>query len=151
MDMGARSWVFNSVVNLTNGLRSGGITLSSLNIYAQNEANPFFYQDYLKGLTQMKDADYPAVSLQVLATHSGGQVPISGFDLAAEISDATRDADAYYRITFDPAAGATPNEYHSLAIKVDKPGVTVRSPSGYYANTMLVYTGRDANKFNPKK
>jgi hypothetical protein len=43
------------------------------------------------------------------------------------------EANAYYRISFDPPHAAHPDEYHDLKVVVDQPGLTARTRTGYYA------------------
>jgi hypothetical protein len=43
------------------------------------------------------------------------------------------DLDSYYMLTFNSAPAVKPGEYHSLAVKVDQPGLIVRTNSMYYA------------------
>jgi hypothetical protein len=43
------------------------------------------------------------------------------------------DANAFYVLSFDGLAGDGPNEYHTLEIQIDKPGLAARTRSGYYA------------------
>ena len=73
------------------------------------------------------------LGLQVLASQSGGRVLNSSNDVAGEIATCVADANGSYVISFDSLAGDGPNEYHALDIKIDKPGLTVRTRSGYYA------------------
>jgi hypothetical protein len=40
-----------------------------------------------------------------------------------------------YEITFDAACAKRANEYHSIAVKVDKPNLIIRSRNGYYAHS----------------
>jgi VWFA-related protein len=132
-DMKQRQWVFNSVVQMTNGLREAQITLYCLNPFDLGRTNPFYYQGYLKGVALSKQAEYPNLALQVLAEHSGGQVLITGKDITGDLNIAVRDASAGYEMTFEAAPGDRPNEYHALQVQVDKPNVKVRTVSGYYA------------------
>ena len=83
----------------------------------------------------MNDAEYADLCLQVLAAHTGGLVKVTGMDIKGEISDAARDANAYYTLTFDSSPSDRPNEYRDLQLKVDKPSATARTTYGYYANT----------------
>ncbi len=46
---------------------------------------------------------------------------------------ALRTQIAFYVLSFDGLPGDGPNEYHALEIKIDKPGLTARTRSGYYA------------------
>lgn len=135
-DMNERAWVFKSVMALTNGLREAHMTLYSLEPFELGRVDPFYYEDYLKGVTRVADADYPDLSLQVLAEHTGGLVLVTGNDIKQEIDTAVRDADSYYELTFEAAPGTSPDEYHALVVKTDKPGTTARTTTGYYTNTM---------------
>ena len=73
------------------------------------------------------------LALQVLAAQSGGRVLNSDNDVAGEIATCVADANAFYVLSFDGLPGDGPNEYHALEIKIDKPGLTARTRSGYYA------------------
>jgi VWFA-related protein len=132
-DMKQRDWVFNTVVQFTNGLRESEVVLYCLDPFDIGRSNPFYYQSYLKGISQAKQAEYPSLALQVLAAHSGGQVVINGRDITGDLNIGVRDASAGYELTFAPAPGDRPNEYHALQVQVDKPNVKVRTVSGYYA------------------
>jgi VWFA-related protein len=134
-DLKQRNWVFNSIVQFTNGLREANIQLYCLDPFDLGRRNPFYYQGYLKGVAAVKDATYPDLALQVLAEHSGGQVIINGRDISGELNAAVRDASASYELTFEAAPGDRPNEYHALQVQVDKPDVKVHTNSGYYART----------------
>lgn len=142
-DLKQRAWVFNSIVQLTNGLREGHIALYCLDPFDLGRTDPFFYQGYLKPIAAVKDAEYPDLALQVIAEHSGGQVLINGRDIAGELKQAVRDAGAYYELTFAGAPGDRPNEYHALRVTVDKPDVTIRAAAGYYARVQAE-TGKKA-------
>jgi hypothetical protein len=43
------------------------------------------------------------------------------------------DVDSWYEITLNMPPAEKPNEYHHVEVKVDKPGLTVRTRDGYYA------------------
>ena len=43
------------------------------------------------------------------------------------------DSKAYYEISFEAAPGDHANDYHKVDVQVDKPGLTARTRSGYYA------------------
>jgi hypothetical protein len=73
------------------------------------------------------------LGLQVLAHQSGGRVLNSSNDVAGEIATCVTDASAFYVITFDGLPGDGPNEYHALDMKMDKPGLTAHTRTGYYA------------------
>jgi VWFA-related protein len=131
-------WTFNSIVELTNGLREAHLELYAIDPFEIGRTDPFYYQTYLKGVSKVNDAEYADLGLQVLAAHTGGLVQVTGMDIKGEINDAIRDATAYYTLTFEAPTPDRPNEYHDLHLQLDKPGVTVRTTSGYYANTQAL-------------
>jgi VWFA-related protein len=135
-DLKQRTWVFNSIVQFTNGLREANIGLYCLDPFDLGRTNPFYYQGYLKGVPTAKNAEYADLALQVLAEHSGGQVIIDGRDISGALNTAVRDASASYELTFEAAPGDRPNEYHALQVQVDTPNVKVHTSAGYYAGTM---------------
>jgi hypothetical protein len=93
----------------------------------------FYYKGFLKGVKSGKQVELADLSLQVLAVQSGGRVLNSANDVAGEIATCIADIDAFYVLSFDGLPGDGPNEYHALEVKVDKPGLTARTRSGYYA------------------
>jgi VWFA-related protein len=93
----------------------------------------FFYQNFMKGVDAPKHADYGDLMLQVLARQTGGNVLFGSNDLASLIDQCIGDAKAYYVLTYNPPAGGHPNEYHDIEVQVDKPGLKVRTRTGYYA------------------
>jgi VWFA-related protein len=141
-DMKQRAWVFNNVVQFTNLLRDSNVALYCIDPFEVGGTDLFEYKGYLKGISAIKDATYPDLSLQVLATHSGGQVFISGRDILGSLKIAIRDASGGYDLTFAPAPGDRVNEYHALEVRVDKPNVKVRTTPGYYAHTQWVHQGK---------
>ncbi len=141
-DMKQRAWVFSNVVQFTNLLRDSNVALYCIDPFEPGGADLFEYKGYLKGISAIKDATYPDLGLQVLATHTGGQVFISGRDILGSLKIAIRDASGGYDLTFAPAPGDRENEYHALEVRVDKPNVKVRTTSGYYAHARWVHQGK---------
>jgi VWFA-related protein len=128
--------LFNSVVQFSQQLRDARITLYSIDPLGMNDAasfRTFYYQSFLKGVTSVKRVDSGNLALQVLATQSGGLVLNSSNDLQKLLAAPLADARAFYTFAFDAARADHPDEYHALQVKVDKPGLTVRTRSGYYA------------------
>jgi VWFA-related protein len=131
------SWIFNSVVEATAGLRQARITLYSIDPLGLEDAGGneiSDYKNFLKGVTSPSHIAVGNMSLQVLAVHSGGRVLDSTNDLAAAIASCVADADTFYVLSFDAArADQAFDEYHAIGVTVDKPGVTARTSTGYYA------------------
>jgi VWFA-related protein len=132
-DAKQRTWIFNGIVQLTNRLLAANITLYSLDPFDLGRTDPFFYQGYRKAVTKFGQAQYPNLSAQILAEHSGGLVIVNGNDIRDEINTAIRDAISYYEIGVAGARPADSTQYHALKVEVDKPGLVVRTTAGYYA------------------
>jgi VWFA-related protein len=141
-DTKERMWLFNNIVQFTNLLRDSNVALYCINPYEIGGTDLFEYKGYLKGISATKDATYPDLSLQVLSTHSGGQVFISGRDILGSLKIAVRDASEGYDLTFTLAPGDRVNEYHALEVRLDKPNIKVRTTSGYYARVERAQQGK---------
>jgi VWFA-related protein len=132
-----RAWVFNTLVQISNSLRESHVVLYSLDPYGLGAmragGNPFFYQGYRKPVTKVSQAEYPYLSQQIFAEHSGGRALVSSNDTLGDINSAMHDAGAYYELTFEAPAADKPNEYHKLAVHVDKQNLQVHTNAGYYA------------------
>ncbi|MFZ0314516.1 MAG: VWA domain-containing protein [Candidatus Korobacteraceae bacterium] len=126
--------LFRTVVGLSDALQRAGITLYNVNPAGSGgNALKSYYKSFLKGVTAAKQVEVGNLGLQVLASQSGGLVLNSNNDLAGEITTCVNDANAFYILTFEAAAGDGPNEYHALEVTIDKPGLEARTRSGYYA------------------
>lgn len=83
--------------------------------------------------TPSADQASPAnMSLPILAYQSGGQI-LDSKDLNAEIAASVADAESYYVLSFDAPPAAGVGEYHALEVKVNKPGLKVRTNTAYFA------------------
>ena len=128
--------IFGNVVDLTDDLEKARITLDTVDPLGMADARgvqAFNYQGFLKPLRTWNQAEYANLSLQVLAVHSGGRVLNSSNNLTGEIESCLSDAKSYYTLVLNSASAREPDEYHNLVVKVDKPGLTARTRSGYYA------------------
>lgn len=123
--------LFANIVSLSTLLREGQVELCSVSP-GMPDSYTYVYQAYTKGVKKASQALLPDLSLKVLAVESGGQVLPPSNDLEAEINKCVQDAGAYYAIGFDPPQADGPDEYHALKMKVNKPGLTVRTDTGYY-------------------
>lgn len=128
--------IFGSIVAFSADLREAGITLYQIDPLGMADAGgtqTYYYKEFLKGAKSPKQVQLGNLALQVFAVQSGGRVFNSNNDVAAEIATCVADANAFYALTFDGLPGDGPNEYHALEVKLGKPGLTVRTRSGYYA------------------
>ena len=127
---------FNAIVELTRQLREARMTLYSIN--AVDPSSPAqmrsdYYKSFLQGVKSANQADSGALSVPVFAVHSGGRVFQSSGDLIALLNGCVAEAKAYYTLGFDPPTADHVDEYHELAVKVDKPGTTAHTNTSYYA------------------
>jgi len=127
---------FAYIVGLSTALREGQITLnmvSSAKMLREVGLEPDYYQAFLNGVPTVNQANAGNLALPVLAYESGGQVMEESEDIAADIDKCVADAGSYYVLSFDSAPAFNPDEYRSLQVKMNKPGLTARTHTAYYA------------------
>jgi VWFA-related protein len=132
--------IFGDVVYFSSQLRHSNIVLYNINPLglAESTFDANYYNTFVKGVAKAGDAQFASVSLQVLSVQSGGLTIEAETDVAAMIQKCLADADSWYEITFDPLPADKPNEYHHIEVKLDQPGLIVRTRDGYYANPIAV-------------
>jgi VWFA-related protein len=138
MDLTAKDQeiLFNTVVQLSRQLREARMTLYSIDPLGMSDAvsgRTIYYKEFLMGVPSAKKVQNGNLALQVIASQSGGRVLNSSNDIARLIASCVTDVKAYYTISFDAPRADHANEYHSLDVAVDKPGLTARTRTGYYA------------------
>jgi VWFA-related protein len=128
--------IFSTIVDLSTQLRRGRVTLYAVDPLGASEAvgRTFWYEDFLKGVSKPGQVNLGDLSLQVLAVQSGGLALSSSNDVATLLQQCLADTRAYYELSFDPPPVDNRNEYHSLTVRVSRPGLTARTRTGYYAN-----------------
>jgi VWFA-related protein len=127
---------FAHIMDLSTESREAQITLDAVSSPKMlRDAGPSenYYQAYLNGVTTVEQANSANLALPVLAYQSGGQVLEKSKDLAAAIDRCIADAGSYYVLSFDSVSARNPDEYRSLQVKVNKPGLTARTHMSYYA------------------
>jgi VWFA-related protein len=127
---------FQYIAGLSTALREAQVTLdavSSPRILRDAGLQENYYQAFLDGVLTVDQANAGNMALPVLAYQSGGQVLEGSNDLAADIDKCIADAGSYYVLSFDSTPAAKPDEYRPLQVKVNKPGLTVRTNTAYYA------------------
>jgi VWFA-related protein len=128
--------LFAEIVRASTALREANITLYSVDPLGVSDAgslNITWYRDFLKGVAAPKQVQAGNLALQVFAVQTGGEALNSSNDIGSQITACLSDLSAYYVIGFDAPAADGPNEYHALQVKMDKPGLTARTRTGYYA------------------
>lgn len=139
-DLKAAQWVFNAIVRLTDMTGDAHTAIYQLHPFGVGRQNPFYYQSFLKPVQKVTQAEYPELALGVFAVHSGGRVVVAGHDIAGEINNALHDAGSYYELTYDPPAPDGTNQFHAISVRVNQPGATAQTLTGYYADPVNVGT-----------
>lgn len=129
-------WLMQTVVHFSTRLRDDSVTLDMVDPLGAEGGGGLtasWWQSHLKPIRKWQQAQPGSLSLQVLATQSGGQVLYKANDLAGALSRCIQDGSAWYTLGIVPQKAAVPDEWHGLEIKTDKPDATVRTRNGYYA------------------
>ena len=129
-----KSSYFRSIVNLSTSLREAHITVYSVRLPdpSRTQVRAYMYQDYLKGIASPKEAAPGDLALQVLAVQSGGLTLGPDGDPVSHMNACVADASGYYELTFEASTGKTVDDYHEVAIRMERPGLTARTRNGYY-------------------
>jgi VWFA-related protein len=126
---------YRNLVTVSSALTQAQVTLDAV---ASSEGLPigqkhihdsFFFQ----GVSDESHVSAASLSLQALAYQSGGVVLTSAKDIAGQIARCIADSESYYSIAFEYAPASKFGEYHSLEVKVNKPNITTRTRTLYYA------------------
>jgi VWFA-related protein len=127
--------VFSNIVALSTRLRDTRTTLYNIDPLGagENVLRTNYYLDFVKGVQKPSQVDIGDLSLQVLATQSGGQVLYANNDITSLLQKAMADTSAYYQITFDAPPAQHPDEYHHLQVQLNNPNLIGRTLQGYYA------------------
>jgi VWFA-related protein len=127
---------FSSIVGLSSMLRENDITLYAVDPIGTADAassRTFLWESFTKAVTKPSKSNPGNLALQVFAVHSGGIVLSGSNDITGEIEKCANDASVWYSFSFDSQRADSPNAWHDVQVKVDKPGTVVRTSNGYYA------------------
>lgn len=134
--------IFNNIINVSTQLREMNLTLYNINPVGVTESlqRADYYESFLKGISKASQVQIGNLALQVLALQSGGLALESNSDVSGMMLRCLQDAKSWYAISFDPQPAEKRNEYHHIEVKVDQPGMVVRTRDGYYANPVALPT-----------
>jgi hypothetical protein len=130
--LGSADSDFNEITELSTRLREARITLDNVDVWPNPEAPAVDYRSYLEPPRSQKDMQPAKMALQVIATHTGGLVLDSSGDLDRDIERCVEEVRSFYTLTFNPPHTNQVDEYHDLRVRVARPALTVRVPTGYY-------------------
>jgi len=132
--------LFDAIVWFSTLLREAQITLCSVS-KGKTDSGTLHDGSSLEGARSSRQANFRGLDRNVLTLQSGGRVLGYGDDppnqtaissLVAQIENCVEEASAFYTLSFDPEVAAHASEYHELKVLVAKPGLEVRTNSGYY-------------------
>jgi len=127
---------FDRVVTISGQLRESRVTLYSIyptDPAVTDEPGIQHYRSFLRGVPSVNQVRPGNLALPVLAIHSGGRALDIPDDLGNEIANCIAEAKFYYALSFNPVSAKHVDEYHELAVHVDKPQLKARTSAGYYA------------------
>ena len=127
--------LFQQIVAISAQMRQANVTLYSVDPLGASEGpgRTFYYEEFLKGVRKPSQAQLGNLSLQVLATRSGGLALSSSNDVAALIQRCADDSQASYEIGYQAPPSDAGTEYHDVQVKVAGPPLVARTRQGYYA------------------
>jgi len=140
----SQAQIFDQITELSARLREARITLYEVD----NKSHTWDYNQFLEGVQAEKDASPVKATLEVLAIQSGGAVyglmraidPVNGSPSVDKPAPIVLDSiariiaenAASYSLSFDPPRTESIDEYHSLKLEVNKPGLVAYTRTGYY-------------------
>jgi hypothetical protein len=71
--------------------------------------------------------------MEIMADHTGARAIVNTDDLGDEIDRMFAEASSYYLVGYQTSNGQPDGKFRRLDVKVTKPGLTVRTRSGFYA------------------
>jgi hypothetical protein len=132
----ARAEYFDQVVDVHRDLRDAQITLDAVGPHDGSREKDFDHVDLRalsEGAASPANASAASLALPILATQTGGRIFTSSHDVLADLNTCIRDAEQYYAVSFEAITATSPHELHRIEVKVNRPGVDVRTLNAYYA------------------
>jgi VWFA-related protein len=126
---------FAYLADLSTSLREAQVTLNAVSSPNLTRDVGFELEEKTASLDRAPKADEATAgnfALPVLAYQTGGQVLVDK-DIAADIAACIKDAESYYAVSFDSAPTIEGPQYHSIQVRVNQPGLTVRTTTAYYS------------------
>jgi VWFA-related protein len=127
---------FDKLIEVTGLLREAQISLYALaspdsrpNPEIPNTHDAAFFSE----VRQESQARAGNLGLHALAHITGGRILSGTRNLPDQIRTCSAEADWFYLLSFDAPPAAKYGEFHTLEVNADKPGLTVRTSTLYYA------------------
>jgi VWFA-related protein len=124
---------FEHLVLLSTALREGQVTLDAVIVPRHAEPGNEHDTAFLDGVPDENQMSAGSLSLRAMAHQSGGQFLDRSEHVVEDFAQCMSDLEFYYALSFDFPPSAAPNEFHRIEVRVNRPGVTVRTNTVYYA------------------
>ncbi|MGC2620262.1 MAG: VWA domain-containing protein [Acidobacteriaceae bacterium] len=128
-------WYMDLIVDTSNRMREAETTMEVADPAGAGNMYESVWKAYTKPVKKWDKAAPGNVGLQVLALQSGGQVAFSSNGLTGELLQCMSDGTAWYSLAIPQQPGEKGNLFRDVQVKVNQPGLTVRTGNGYYVGT----------------
>lgn len=132
----ARQALFEEIVAVLGDLRAAQVTLDEVaprDLTRETEMAALNLPTGKAGAASSQDSDPSSLALQILVRQSGGRLMATSTDVTADLAQCIRDADGYYSLSFEMMPTSAAHELHRVEVKVNRPGLEVRTMAVYYA------------------
>jgi VWFA-related protein len=129
-----RANFFDHIVQLSRTLREAQVTVDAVyspDMFRKPELQSAHVKSFADGPITEEQVTASDLALQAIATQSGGRI-LESKSIADQVARCVADVQTYYALSFDSIPSSKPDEYHSVQVKVNKPGVKVFTNTLYY-------------------
>jgi VWFA-related protein len=129
----SRKNYFDEIVTVLHDLRAAQVTLDVVAARDPTRGDATVIPPPPpEGASSPESAHPDSLALPVLAQQTGGLVMTSSTDVVADLGKFLDDADWYYALSFNSPPAQNGVELRSLEVKVNRPGLNVRTMICYY-------------------
>ena len=124
------------LVELNTDLREGQVTLDAVSWSDFDDPKGFtkgIMTATIRAPQTPEEVAATAMRLPVIARQNGGQTFARVKNFGEAMAACLADGSDFYVLSFDSVPAATVDELHSIEVKVDQPGVNIRTASSYFA------------------
>lgn len=128
---------FDWITEFSTRMREARIVLSGISAWPNPADRDLDYKESLRGVGSSKEKSSWALSLQVLAAQSGGEVIPRVKNIEHALEEAIDRESEYYTLSFDPPRARTADEYHMLRVQLKDATMAVKTSAGYYDQSIF--------------
>jgi VWFA-related protein len=132
----ARQGYFEEIVSVLHDLHAAQVTVDALgprDATREAEIARVDLHALTAGTASSENAGPSSLALPVLAHQTGGRVMSTSSDVTSDLDRLLDDADWYYALSINPPPAQNGVELRSLEVKVQRPGLNIRTMTLYYA------------------